>query len=101
MDIAPLQKAADPLWKQIKTLFAEHHFLTILCAFFAVMMVISCYRFLKSISPTLTALICLLIVFILLMHWTATRTEPGFLTPFVDWLAGFAPSSPYMPPKKA
>lgn len=99
MDLAPVQKSFEPLWKTIKALFAEHHFLTILCAFFAIMMVVSCYRFLKSISPTLVAGICLLIVLILLMHWTATRTEPGFLTPFIDWLARLVPVS-LQPPSK-
>jgi hypothetical protein len=93
VDLSPLTKAFDSMWKSAKSLFGEHHFLTILCAFFAVMMVISCYRFLKSISPALVALICLLIVGILLMHWTATRTEPGFLTPFIDFLAPFFPSA--------
>jgi hypothetical protein len=91
IDLTPVQKSLDPLWKQAKALFGEHHFLTILCAFFAVMMVISCYRVLKSISPALVAVICLLIVGILFLHWIATRTEPAFLTPLIDWVAPFFP----------
>jgi hypothetical protein len=47
--------ALAPLWKQIKVLFSEHHFVTILCAFVALMMTISFYRFLKNISPALVA----------------------------------------------
>jgi len=93
IDWAPLQKAIEPVWKQIKILFGEHYFLTIVCAFFAVMMTISCYRFLKSISPALVAFIFLLILSILVMHWTVTRTEPPFMKPFIDWLAPFFPSA--------
>lgn len=99
VDLNPLQKAADPLWKQIKVLFDEHHFLTIICAFFVLMLTLSCYRFLKSVSPALVALICLIVVVILLMHWTATRTEPAFLTPFVELMAPFFPTAPTPPPK--
>ncbi|HUR57180.1 MAG TPA: hypothetical protein VM029_05695 [Opitutaceae bacterium] len=94
VDLNPLEKATEPLWKQIKVLFSEHHFLTIVCAFFVLMLTLSCYRFLKSISPALVALICLLVLGILLMHWTATRTEPAFMTPFIDWLAPFFPTTP-------
>ena len=89
-----LQNAIDPLWKQIKTLFSQHHFLTILCAFFAVMMTLSCYRFLRSISSALVYFVLLLILAILLLHWTQTRTEPPFLKSFIDWLAPFFPSAP-------
>lgn len=87
--------AAAPLWKQIKILFAEHHFWTIVCAFFVVLMTISCYRFLKSISPALVGFVLLLCVGILLLHWTQTRTEPEFLTPFINWLAPFFPAPAY------
>ena len=48
------------------------------CAFFALMMTISFYRFLKSISPALVAFVLLLIVVLIIMHWTFTRTEPAF-----------------------
>lgn len=99
IDWAPLQKAFDPLWKQTKTLFGEHYFLTIVCAFFAVMMTLSFYRFLKSISPALVYFVLLLILFILLMHWTQTRTEPPFLKGFIDWLAPFFPSAMPVPAK--
>lgn len=92
VDLHPLEKAAEPMWKQIKVLFTEHHFITIVCAFFVLMLTLSCYRFLKSISPALVVLICLIVLVILLMHWTATRSEPEFLTPFVDYLAPFFPS---------
>ena len=91
----PLTNALTPVWKLIKQLFREHHFLTILCGFFLVMMTVSCYRFLKSISPALVALICMLMLGILIMHWTATRTEPAFMTPFIDWLAPFFPQPSY------
>ena len=100
VDWSPLHKAIDPLWKQTKALFAEHHFLTILCAFFAVMMVISFYKLLKSISPALVYFVLLLILAILVMHWTQTRTEPEFMKPFIDWLAPFFPNVSDLPPPK-
>ncbi len=95
--LEPLLKAMEPLWKQIKILFAEHHFLTIGCAFFAVMMTISFYKFLRSISPALVAFIFLLIFSLLLMHWTFTRSEPPFLSPAIDWIAPFLPSATPVP----
>jgi hypothetical protein len=94
IDLAPLMKAIEPLWKQIKVLFAEHHFLTILCGFFAVMMTISFYKFLRSINPALVAFIFLLIFMMLLLHWTFTRTEPEFMKPLIDWIAPFFPTAP-------
>jgi Mg2+/Co2+ transporter CorB len=100
---APLQKAVDPIWKLITALFAEHNFLTILCAFLALMMTISFYRFLKGISPALVAFVLLLILAVLVMHWTVTRTEPAFLKPVIDFLAPFFPSVapvPATPPVK-
>ncbi len=90
-----VSQAAAPLWKQAKVLFGEHHFLTILCAFFLVMMTISFYRFLKSISPALVGFVLLLMLGILLLHWTQTRTEPAFLKAFIDFLAPFFPASAY------
>ena len=102
IDWAPLKNAFDPVWKQIRTLFGEHHFLTIVCAFFALMMVISFYKFLKSISPALVGFVLLLILAILILHWTQTRTEPAFMKPFIDWLAPFFPTLPVpaTPPPK-
>jgi hypothetical protein len=97
-DFTPLLKAVEPLWKQFKILFAEHHFLTILCAFFAVMMTISFYKFLRSINPALVAFILLLIFILLMLHWTLTRTEPEFMRPVIEWLAPFFPTAPTRPP---
>ncbi|MEY2877762.1 MAG: hypothetical protein RLZZ15_142 [Verrucomicrobiota bacterium] len=78
----------------IRPLFAEHHFITILCAFFAVMMTLSFYRFLRSINPALVAFIFVLIFGLLFLHWTVTRSEPAFLTPVVEKVAPFFPSAP-------
>jgi hypothetical protein len=103
IDWAPVQKSIEPVWKQIKILFGEHYFITIICGFFAVMMTISFYKFLRSISPALVAFIFLLILSILIMHWTVTRTEPSFMKPFIDWLAPFFPTvvpQPAVPPPK-
>jgi cell division protein FtsW (lipid II flippase) len=97
VDWSPLQKSVDPLWRQVKLLFAEHHFLTILCAFFAVIMTMSFYRFLRSISPALVYFVLLLILAILVLHWTQTRTEPTFMKPFIDWLAPFFPDVSELP----
>jgi len=94
-----ISAALAPLWRQIKSLFSEHHFLTILCAFVALMMTISFYRFLKNISPALVYFVLFLILAILLLHWTQTRTEPAFLKPFIDWLAPFFPSAAPVPHK--
>jgi membrane-bound metal-dependent hydrolase YbcI (DUF457 family) len=94
IDWAPLQKAVEPLWEKMRPLFSEHYFLTIVCAFFAVMMTISFYKFLRSINPALVAFIFLLIFFILILHWTFTRSEPEFLKPVIDWIAPFFPTAP-------
>ncbi|HUR59362.1 MAG TPA: hypothetical protein VM029_16725 [Opitutaceae bacterium] len=94
----PLNDALAQVWKLIKSLFAEQHFLTILCAFVAVMMTISFYRFLKGISPALVYFVLFLILAILILHWTQTRTEPAFLKPFIDRLAPFFPSAVPAPP---
>lgn len=94
IDWTPFLKAIEPITKQIKVLFAEHHFLTIICGFLAVMMTISFYKFLRSISPALVALIFLMILVLLVMHWTITRTEPEFMKPAIDWLAPFFPTAP-------
>ncbi len=93
--IDAIGKVADPLWLQVKLLFTQHHFITIVCGFFVVVMVISFYRFLRSISPALVALILCLMLAILVLHWTQTRTEPSFLKPFIDWLAPFFPAPDY------
>jgi choline-glycine betaine transporter len=97
-DLSPLWKSLDLLWKQVKLLFVEHNFITIVCAFFAVMMTISFYKFLRSISPALVVFVLLLILFILILHWTSTRSEPAFLKPFIDFLAPFFPSAYPTPP---
>lgn len=90
-------KALNPLWSAVKQLFAEHHFVTVICGFFAVVMIISFYRFLRSVSPALVGLFLLIVLFILLLHWTQTRTEPAILKPFIDWLAPFLPAPEYKP----
>ncbi len=99
-DLSPLWSKIRDFWTQLDTLFGEHHFLTILCAFLAVMMVISSYRMLRSISPALVAFFCLLIFGILTLHWTFTRTEPAFLTPAIDYIAPFFPKPPEYPAGK-
>jgi MFS superfamily sulfate permease-like transporter len=97
--IEPLSRAVEPLWKQMKALFAEHHFLTIVCAFFAVLMTLSIYRFLRSIHPALVGFVLLLILATLILHWIQTRSEPAFLKPFIDGIAPFFPEAPPPPPK--
>jgi hypothetical protein len=82
----------DPVLKAVQELYAEHGLLTIICGFFAVMMTLSFYRMLKSISPGLVAFIFLLLFGILVMHWTVTRTEPPFLKPAIDFIAPFFPA---------
>jgi len=96
-DLTPLQKGFEPIWNQITVLFAEHHFITIVCGFFAVMMTINFYKFLRSISPALVGFILLMILALLVMHWTHTRTEPVFLKPAIDQLAPFFPAAPSPP----
>ena len=99
-DLSPLWNKLRDLWTQLDTLFGEHHFITILCAFFAVLMIISCYKMLRSISPALVAFFGLLIFGILTLHWTLTRTEPAFLTPAIEAIAPFFPAPPDYPVQK-
>ena len=100
VDLTPLNKAGNGLWQLIQPLFAEHAFLTVICAFFAVLMTLSCYRFLKNMSPGLVAFILLLICGMLMLHWTFTRTEPAFMKPVIDFVAPFFPTAPnYKEPK--
>ncbi len=95
--IDAISKTVDPLWIEIKLLFTQHHFITVVCAFFVVVMVLSFYRFLRSISPALVTFVLLLVLAVLILHWTATRTEPPFLTPFINGLAPFFPDPTYKP----
>ena len=96
-DPSPLQKAGHEFVQLVQPLFADHAFLTIICAFLAVMMTLSFYRFLKSINPALVAFIMFLIFGMLMLHWTITRTEPAILRPVVEWIAPFFPSSTTYP----
>jgi membrane-bound metal-dependent hydrolase YbcI (DUF457 family) len=95
IDLSPVTKATEPLWKIVKQLFNDHSFLTVICAFLIVTMCLSFYRLLRSISPALVGFILLLMLGILILHWTQTRTEPPFLSPFIDWLAPFFPAPVY------
>lgn len=99
-DLSPLTSKLHDLWAGIDSLFGEHHFLTIVCGFLAVMMMLSFYRLLKSISPALVAFMCLLMLFILTLHWTITRTEPAILKPAIDFIAPFFPTAPDYPDQK-
>jgi len=102
VDLTPLNKAGTGLWQLLQPLFAEHAFITIVCAFFAVLMTLSFYRFLKSLNPGLVGFILFLIFAMLMLHWTFTRTEPAVLKPVIDWVAPFFPSAPnYKEPKPA
>lgn len=101
VDLSPLQKAGHEFWQLVHPLFVEHAFLTILCGFLAVMMTLSFYRFLKSLSPGLVPFIMLLIFGILMLHWTLTRTEPAVLKPVIDQIAPFFPTAPTFPAGKA
>ncbi len=97
VDLTPLDRAWDSFVKLVQPLFAEHAFLTIVCAFLVVLMTLSFYRFLKNISPGLVAFIFVLMFGILILHWTFTRTEPSFLKPAIDYIAPFFPSAPQYP----
>ena len=100
VDLSPLQKAGTEVVQLVRPLFAEHAFLTIICAFFAVLITLRFYRFLKSINSGLVAIIFLLIFGILVLHWTQTRSEPAFLKPAVDMIAPFFPAGATPPPAK-
>jgi hypothetical protein len=97
-DLAKLKSHLAPVWTMIRQLFKEHNFLTIVCAFLIVMMVISFYRFLKSVSPALVPIFLLLVIFVLMLHWTQTRSEPALLKPAVDWLVRVLPAPLGHPP---
>ncbi|MSU25408.1 MAG: hypothetical protein EXS32_16505 [Opitutus sp.] len=49
LDLSPLEKAGREFVQLVRPLFAEHSFITIVCAFFAVVMTLKFYRFLKSL----------------------------------------------------
>jgi hypothetical protein len=49
-------------------------------------MTLAFYRFLRSISPALVYFVLLLILALLVLHWTQNRSEPPFMKPFIDWL---------------
>jgi hypothetical protein len=97
VDLSPLWQQLHDLWSALDQLFGEHHFVTILCGFLAVMMTLSFYRLLKSISQGLVAFIMLLILATLVMHWTFTRTEPAMFKPAIDFIAPFFPDAPNYP----
>lgn len=92
-----LGKTLAPFWAEVKDLFAEHHFITILCAIALLVVTVSFYRFLRNIHPALVVFVLLLVLAMLFMHWTQTRTEPAFLKPVVDFVAPFFPSAPSYP----
>ena len=84
-----------PIWHALRPLLTEHGFLTILCAFLAVMMTISFYRFLCSVNPGLVGFVLLMVLFLLVLHWSQTRTEPALLKPAMDWVAQYIqPATP-------
>lgn len=91
-DLDPLWKALAPVGKIARTLYEENSLITVVCGFFILMMTISFYKFLRSISPALVGFVMLLMLAILILHWTVTRTEPAFLKPFIDFIAPFFPS---------
>ena len=93
--LATVSKSMDPIWVQVRQLFSEHQFVTVVCGFFVVVMVISFYRFLRSISPALVGLVLMLVLFIIIIDWTQTRTEPAFMKPFIDWLVPWFPAPVY------
>jgi hypothetical protein len=82
-----------PIWQALKPLLTEHGFLTILCGFLAVMMTISFYRFLRSVNPGLVGFVLLMVLFLLVLHWSQTRNEPAFLKPAMDWVVQYIPSA--------
>ena len=61
-----IRRAVAPLWNETRLLFSQHHFVTVVCGFFVVVMVLSFYRFLRSISPALVTLILCLMLAILI-----------------------------------
>jgi len=91
-DFDRLWKALAPFGKLFKTLMGEHTLLTATCGLIAVLITISFYRFLRSVNPGLVGFILLLMLGILILHWTVTRTEPEFLRPAIDLLSEFFPS---------
>lgn len=92
IDLEPLWKALAPLGRVIRDLYREHNLLTFVCGFFVLVMTINFHRFLRGISPALVGLVLLMMLGILILHWTVTRSEPSFLSPFIDFLAPFFPT---------
>ena len=86
-----------PLWHTLRPLLTEHGFLTIICAVLVVMITLSFYRLLRSINPGLVGFVLLLVILILMLHWSQTRTEPALLKPAMDWFVRYLPI-PSVPP---
>ena len=93
-NLEQIWKSLAPLGKLFKELLGEANFLTLVCGFLVVMMILNFYRFLRGINPALVGLLLLLILGILILNWTYTRTEPAFMRPFIQWLAPFFPAAP-------
>lgn len=101
VNLALMEGGFEPIWKQIEVLLAERQFIAITCGLLAVLMTLKFYRTLKGVSSALVYFIVFLILGVLIMFWTQTRTEPPFLTPFIDKLAPFFPAAPTpTPPQK-
>lgn len=81
----------SPFWNDVRQLFAEQHFMTIVCGFAVIIITARCYRYLKGISPALVPVVFLLALFVLVLHWSQTRTEPTLLKPAMDVAARYLP----------
>jgi hypothetical protein len=59
----------------------------------ALIAVVSLIKHLAKIGPLILVLVSAAALLILAMSWVYNRTEPKFLTPFVDSIAPFFPSA--------
>ena len=82
------------LWQQIGAQLATQPLLALGLACIVLLLVLGSLRALHRMHPALAGFLTFLILGLVVLHWTSTRTEPAFLKPLIDGLAPFFPAAP-------
>lgn len=82
------------LWQQIGAQLATQPLLAFGIACLVLLLLAGGLRALHRVHPALAGFLSLLVLGLLVLHWTSTRTEPAFLKPFIDGIAPFFPAAP-------
>ncbi|MDD3180829.1 MAG: hypothetical protein PHQ04_10835 [Opitutaceae bacterium] len=83
------------IWPALRQLFTQQGFITVVCALLILSMTMRFHRFLRHIHPIVIPMTLLLVLLILVFHWTQTRTEPKIFSPAVEALARVLPAPTY------